>query len=91
MVFVNILEEKRKNMANYKKWTSTETDFILNNHSSYNDATLAQKLSSMTGQEITTSMVRRQRRKLALKKSRGRPRKNAGLVDSSSSVTGDQE
>lgn len=74
-------------MANYKKWTSTETDFILNNHSLYNDNVLAQKLSSMTGQEISTSMVRRQRRKLSLKKNRGRPRKNSGFVDSSSSVS----
>lgn len=74
-------------MANYKKWTSTETDFILNNHSLYNDNVLAQKLSSMTGQEISTSMVRRQRRKLSLKKNRGRPRKNSSFVDSSSSVS----
>lgn len=71
-------------MANYKKWTSTETDFILNNHSLYNDNTLASKLSQMTGQDITTSMVRRQRRKLALKKSRGRPRKNSVAVSESS-------
>lgn len=60
-------------MANYKKWTNAETDFIHNNHQIFCDETLAVKLSQMTGQNITTAMVRRQRRKLALKKARGRP------------------
>ena len=63
-------------MANYKKWTQSETEFIQNNHSSLCDEVLAVKLSQITGQNITTAMVRRQRRKLALKKNRGRPRKN---------------
>lgn len=62
-------------MANYKKWTNTELDYIQNNHSTVCDEYLAASLSKMTGQNITTAMVRRQRRKLALKKSRGRPRK----------------
>ncbi len=62
-------------MANYKKWTATEVEFISNNHSSMNDESLAKELAQMTGQNITIAMVRRQRRKLALKKSRGRPRK----------------
>lgn len=62
-------------MANYKKWTSTEVDFISNNHGSMNDEILARELAQMTGQNITVAMVRRQRRKLSLKKSRGRPRK----------------
>lgn len=64
-------------MANYKKWTNTETDFIRNNHQSLCDESLAKELTSMTGQDVTTAMVRRQRRKLALKKARGRPRKNS--------------
>jgi hypothetical protein len=63
-------------MANYKKWTSAETDFIKDNHALFNDEILAAKLSGMTGQNITTAMVRRQRRKLAIKKARGRPCKN---------------
>lgn len=67
-------------MANYKKWTASETEFIQNNHSSLCDEVLAVKLSQITGQNITTAMVRRQRRKLALKKSRGRPRKNQVIV-----------
>lgn len=66
-------------MANYKKWTSTETDYIQNNHLLFNDEALAGKLSQMTGQAVTTAMVRRQRRKLSLKKERGRPRKNSAI------------
>jgi hypothetical protein len=62
-------------MANYKKWLQSELDFIANNQSLLNDEALAAKLSEMTGQNITKSMVRRQRRKLSIKKSRGRPRK----------------
>lgn len=62
-------------MANYKKWTSAELDYIQNNHTLLCDETLAASLSKMTGQNISTSMVRRQRRKLSLKKSRGRPKK----------------
>lgn len=74
-------------MANYKKWTSSETDFIKNNHQSLCDEALASKLSQITGQVVSTAMVRRQRRKLALKKSRGRPRKIAPVVDNSSLQT----
>lgn len=62
-------------MANYKKWLQSELDFITNNQSLLNDESLAAKLSEMTGQNITKSMVRRQRRKLSIKKSRGRPKK----------------
>jgi hypothetical protein len=68
-------------MANYKKWTSAEIDYISNNHKLLCDEALASKLSQMTGQSITTAMVRRQRRKLALKKSRGRPSKNKIVVN----------
>jgi hypothetical protein len=67
------------NMANYKKWTNTETDFINNNHRIMNDETLAKELSQMVGQSVTTAMIRRQRRKLNLKKERGRPRKNSTI------------
>lgn len=64
-------------MAKYKKWSVEEMDFIQNNHGYVKDEDLAAKLSQMTGENITTSMVRRQRRKLSLKKSKGRPRKTA--------------
>lgn len=69
-------------MANYKKWTNTEIDYINNNYQLLNDESLAAKLTQMTGQSITTAMVRRQRRKLAIKKPRGRPTKAAKLVNS---------
>ncbi len=62
-------------MANYKKWSNAELDFIQNNHNLLCDEALASKLSQMTSQNISTAMVRRQRRKLSLKKSRGRPKK----------------
>jgi len=62
-------------MANYKKWTNAELDYINNNHNLLCDEGLAASLSKMTGETITTAMVRRQRRKLSLKKSRGRPKK----------------
>lgn len=73
-------------MANYKKWTNTETDFISNNHRMMCDETLAKELSKMTGQDITVAMVRRQRRKLALKKNRGRPRKNSTVAINSENL-----
>jgi hypothetical protein len=72
-------------MANYKKWTSTEIDYIQNNHTLLCDEILAVKLSQITGQNVTTAMVRRQRRKLALKKARGRPKKNK-IVENNDSV-----
>jgi len=68
-------------MANYKKWTNTEVDYINNNYKLLNDESLAAKLTQMTGQNITTAMVRRQRRKLAIKKPRGRPTKTAKLAN----------
>lgn len=66
-------------MATYKKWNGSEIDFIQNNHMLLCDEGLAIKLSQMTGQSITTSMVRRQRRKLSIKKPRGRPNKVSKL------------
>lgn len=74
-------------MANYKKWTSSETEFIQNNHNTMCDETLAVRLSQITNEHISTAMVRRQRRKLALKKSRGRPRKSSVSVNNSDSAT----
>jgi|688.fasta_scaffold924302_2 hypothetical protein len=62
-------------MATYKKWTVEEIEFIKNNYNVVSDMALAVKLSEMLNQEITTSMIRRQRRKLEIIKPRGRPRK----------------
>ena len=67
-------------MANYKKWTSAELDFLAKNHTLCNDSELAAKLSKMSGENVTTAMVRRQRRKLSIKKQRGRPSKTKTLV-----------
>lgn len=62
-------------MGSYKKWTDTELQFIRENLSALADGQLANKLSSMTGENISQAMVRRQRRKLGVAKQRGRPRK----------------
>jgi hypothetical protein len=63
-------------MASYKKWTDAELQFIRDNLTILVDAQLANKLSSMTGENISQAMVRRQRRKLGVNKLRGRPKKN---------------
>lgn len=67
-------------MANYKKWTSEELDFIKNNQEILNDDALAAQLCGISGQNVTRSMIRRQRRKLNIKKKRGRPRKTTNTV-----------
>lgn len=67
-------------MATYKKWTDAEVQFIKDNIALSSDQELASKLSSMTGENITYGMVRRQRRKLGVEKKRGR-RKKQGFVD----------
>jgi len=66
-------------MANYKKWTETELNFLNENISSHSDEELANKLSQITGQNITYGMVRRQRRKLGVTKQRGRRPKNRNI------------
>jgi hypothetical protein len=63
-------------MANYKKWTEAELKFINENQKLLSDDELAVKLSQMTAQNVTTSMIRRQRRKLGIKKAKGRRPKN---------------
>jgi hypothetical protein len=67
-------------MANYKKWSNTELEFVKENYNTMNDLELSTKLSQITGQNISTAMIRRQRRKLNIKKQRGRPRKNGPAV-----------
>lgn len=63
-------------MKEYKKWGEAEIAFIRDNIKSFSDSELANKLSVMTGENITYGMVRRQRRKIGVVKSRGRPKKN---------------
>lgn len=59
----------------YKKWSATDIQFITDNQNML-DKDVAVKLSQITGQNITPSMVRRQRRKSGIQKKRGRPSKN---------------
>jgi hypothetical protein len=68
---------------NYKKWTEAELNFIRNNSNSMKDSEIAQKLGEVSGDSsITVAMVRRQRRKLNMAKTRGR-RTNKVVVASS--------
>lgn len=62
-------------MANYKKWSDAEKAFIKDNLTSHSDSELAAKLSQMTGENISTAMIRRQRRKIGIVKPRGRRKK----------------
>lgn len=63
----------------YKKWSQTDIQFILDNQNML-DKDVALKLSEISGQTITPSMVRRQRRKSGIAKKRGRPKKNVSIV-----------
>lgn len=63
-------------MSKYKKWNSDDLTFIQNNANILSDQELAAKLTEICGQPITTSMVRRQRRKLNIEKPKGRKPKN---------------
>lgn len=69
-------------MSKYKKWKPEEISFVANNYENVKDEQLAQKLSEISGETITVSMIRRQRRKLKLNKKRGRPitRKTSGPI-----------
>lgn len=69
-------------MANYKKWSDAEKSFIKDNVNNYSDNELAAKLSQMTGENISTAMIRRQRRKFGVAKPRGRRKK---IVNNTSS------
>lgn len=59
----------------YKKWSPTDIQFILDNQNML-DKDVAAKLSEITGQVVSASMVRRQRRKSGITRKRGRPSKN---------------
>lgn len=63
-------------MANYKKWTQNELEFIQNNIKDFSDQEMAGKLQEICGHPVTTAMVRRQRRKLNIEKPKGRRPKN---------------
>lgn len=75
-------------MATYKKWNDAELQYIRDNLTSFSDQELSLKLSSMTGETISTSMIRRQRRKLGVNKPRGRRKKivNVNVSNENGSV-----
>lgn len=58
----------------YKKWSNQDLQFIQDNLRICTDKELAVKMSKMSGENISPSMIRRQRRKLGVEKKRGRPR-----------------
>lgn len=74
-------------MAIYKRWTDAELQFIRDNLNSLADKELANKLSSMTGENISQAMVRRQRRKLGASKPRGRPKKISQVMSNETPST----
>jgi hypothetical protein len=59
----------------YHKWTSQELEYLSNNHQNLTDSEMAKTLSGMVGVEITTAMIRRQRKKLSISKPKGRRKK----------------
>lgn len=73
-------------MANYKRWNDTELAFIRDNISLLSDTELANKLSIVTGQNISYGMIRRQRRKLGIQKKRGRRRKDVSVTNTTKSI-----
>lgn len=71
----------------YKKWGDGERDFIQNNYTLLSDDEMALRLSQMSNSPVSVAMVRRQRRKLMIKKERGRPRKISSNISGSGSAT----
>lgn len=65
--------------STYHKWTENELQYLRDNHVTLSDEEIATNLSKILNTNITTAMIRRQRRKLTLKKNRGRRPKNRGL------------
>jgi len=53
-------------------WTEVEKEYIRQNAHLLYDKILAKRLSTLTDRVITTNAIRKQRRKLGLKKSSGR-------------------
>ena len=59
----------------YKSWSQNEIDYIKHHSAGIPDKIVAEDLSRITGQSITSSMIRRQRRNLKIVKPKGRPKK----------------
>lgn len=61
-------------MKKYKKWSSEELGYIAENAGNMKDKELATLLTEKMQQPVTVDMVRRQRRKLQIRKKQGRHR-----------------
>jgi site-specific DNA-adenine methylase len=61
--------------TNYHKWTHQELDYLANNYKNLTDTEMAKTMSNMLGVDITTAMIRRQRKKLSIAKPKGRRKK----------------
>jgi hypothetical protein len=62
-------------MANYKKWSSAEKEYIRENCEAHSDKYIASEMSRIRGENITSDMIRQQRRKMRVIKKKGRPKK----------------
>ncbi len=58
----------------YRKWQEEDINFIQKNYAKMTDQAIAVTLSKITGHNISTDMVRRQRRKCNFERPRGRPK-----------------
>lgn len=74
----------------YHKWTETELQYLRDNHTVLSDEEIANNLSKILNGNITTAMIRRQRRKLTLKKSRGRRPKNRVATSDTTQVSSNE-
>lgn len=70
----------------YKKWNDSEKQYILDNHELMTDKEISSELSQMNSENITTQMVRRQRIKLNIKRSRGRPPKKNKVLTTENNI-----
>lgn len=68
----------------YHKWGQQELEYLVNNHITLTDSEIARSLSNMLSVDITTAMVRRQRKKLAIRKPRGRRQKGMPVIQPNS-------
>jgi hypothetical protein len=64
----------------YHRWSEAELQYIRDNYSFLSDHDMSLQLTLKSGHPITSAMVRRQRRKLQIGKTRGRKRKNNSIV-----------
>ena len=64
----------------YRKWSQNELSYIKHHYKDISDKKLAEKLTEITGENITGSMVRRQRRNFEMEKAQGRPKTDRKIL-----------